>query len=388
MLYILISVIICLLGVGGFLFKIGYISRGREQITLGNIEKDREWPTLSVVIPARNEEKNIGRSLGSMALQDYPADKLEIIVVDDYSEDKTHDIVDGIAKKTDIKIRCIMGRPLPKGWLGKSNACMTGALEATGEWIFFADADTYSEPGMLRAVVDFAMKKDIDLLSFNPKQDMISLAEKLLLPGLFISVASSIRFDESNDPDKETAIANGQAMMFKHSSYKEVEGHQVVAGEISEDLEFAKAMKGRGYKIYWAFGDKIMSTRMYTGTMEIWHGFSKNMNKIMECRNKRDVFTSALKSLMLAWGTPVLLGISIASYMNEPTTYRMAAMGISGITQLALIIMYMVLIAELHLPMMYSVTVPVGISFQSLLVMRAYILSKEKSIKWKGRTIS
>lgn len=386
--YILLIVVLCLLGVGGFLLKIGYISRGREQITPKDIDGDRNWPAVSVLIPARNEEENIGRSLGSLVLQDYPKDKVEIIVVDDYSTDKTHEIVNEISKNSEIGVKCIMGRALPEGWLGKSNACMAGALEAKGDWIFFADADTYSEPEMLRSIIDFAIKNDTDLLSFNPKQEMVSLAEKLLLPGLFISVASSMRFDESNNPNKDTAIANGQAMLFRHSSYKEVGGHTVVANEISEDLAFAKAMKVRGYKIYWAFGDEIMSTRMYKNAVEIWHGFSKNMNRIMECRNKRDVAVSSLKSIALAWGTPVLFLLSLFSYLGEPTSYGLYALIIAGITQTALVVMYMVLASELHLSIIYALAVPFGITCQSMLIIKAYILSKQKAIKWKGRTIS
>lgn len=384
--FLLVLSLVSLLGMLGFLINLLILSLSREQLDPAKVTTT-QWPTLSVIIPARNEEANIGKSLGAILGQDYPMDKLEVIVVDDYSEDRTHAIVDELAAGSPVNLRCVMGRPLPTGWIGKSNACQAGALAASGEYLLFMDADTDSGPEMLRCAVDFALQKKADLLSFNPRQEMVSRAEKLLLPGLFLAVASSMKFRQSNNPACEEAIANGQAMMFRHPAYKEVGGHGLVAGEISEDLAFARGMKARGYTIYWAFADKIMRTRMYTGAEEIWDGFSKNMNRIMKCETKHHVVAGTGKALLLAWANPLLVAASGIACVVSPGDTYLTALAVSGLTQIIMLVASMYLVRELHQPLGYAFAIPLGITVQGLLVFKAYQLARDKQITWKGRVI-
>lgn len=383
---LLVITLFCLLICAAFITKLALLSMSREQISADKINR-QQWPTLSVIIPARNEEANIAKSLGSIVAQDYPSDKLEVIVVDDYSEDRTHAIVDQIAADSEISVRCVMGRPLPKGWIGKSNACMAGALQAKGDYLFFIDADTKSEPSMLRATIDFMMNKSIDMLSFNPRQEMVSKSERMLLPGLFLSIASSMKFKDSNDPSKDEAIANGQAMLFKRSAYDKVDGHGLVASEISEDLAFARGMKQRGFKIFWAFADDLMSTRMYTSAKEIWDGFSKNMNRIMQCDTKLSVAKGLLTNIVLAWSPLLLTAVSYFSHQSSGDPLHFASLVLSGLMLAVSIIMYLVLSKELFVPMLYAFAVPFGITYQGLILINAYLLSKRKAIQWKGRVI-
>ncbi|MGF1734648.1 glycosyltransferase [Photobacterium satsumensis] len=375
-----------LFGVVIFLVKLGILAKHRVHIKQGQYSLE-DWPSVTVVIPARNEEHNIKNSLGTILKQDYPANKLEVIVVDDFSEDATRAIAEQLMAGSEFNTRCISGRPLPKGWIGKSNACMAGALQANGDYIFFVDADTQSEKGMLKSIMGFTVEKEIDLLSFNPRQLMVSASEKNLLPGLFLSIASYMKFHESNNPEKEEAIANGQAMLFKTTAYQAVEGHTVVASEISEDLAFAKAMKQRGFKIFWAFADDLMSTRMYTSANEIWHGFSKNMSRIVATNSLTSVISAASKSLFIAWSTPVLLLLSWLSYSTDPSQIGLFILGINLLMQLVLVITYAVLVAQLYVPVVYALFVPFGITLQGLLVINSYRLAKQKSISWKGRVV-
>ncbi|MGR5143360.1 glycosyltransferase [Photobacterium sp. DNB23_23_1] len=378
--------ILSIIGVLVFLIKLGILAQHRVHIKRGQYSRD-DWPSVTIVIPARNEEHNLKISLGSILEQDYPVDKLEVIVVDDFSEDQTRQVAQQMMSQSQFNAQCISGRPLPKGWIGKSNACMAGALQANGEYIFFIDADTQSDKKMLKSIIDFTLSKEIDLLSFNPRQLMLSASEKTLLPGLFLSIASFMKFHESNDPDKEEAIANGQAMLFKTSAYKAVEGHTVVASEISEDLAFAKAMKERKFNIFWAFADDLMSTRMYTSAAEIWHGFSKNMNRIVEVNNFASAITLLSKSFFIAWSTPLLLLLSWLSYNSEPTQIALFVVGINLLMQLVLLMTYGVLATQLFVPIIYAIFVPFGITLQGLLVINSYRLSKQKSISWKGRVV-
>ncbi|MGR5541568.1 glycosyltransferase, partial [Vibrio campbellii] len=139
-----------------------------------------------------------------------------------------------------------------------------------GEYLFFVDADTESEPALIKSIIDFRQQRDIELLSFNPQQEMLSFSEKSLLPGVFLSTANSMDFVASNTEGKDEAIANGQAMLFLASAYHAENGHDLVKADISEDLAFAEKFKRRGHRIYWAFADSLMRTRMYTNAQEVW----------------------------------------------------------------------------------------------------------------------
>lgn len=380
--------ILCTIVVLAFLLKLARLDRNRVHIPTVLGSDQVNWPSVSVVIPARNEEQNIATSLGSLLTQDYPRDKLEIIVVDDFSTDNTRAIVEQLAKQSPFSVRCISGRSLPPGWLGKSNACMTGALTATGDYLYFIDADTKSEPAMLKSVIQFSESRAIDLLSFNPKQQLESRAEKAILPGVFLSIASYMNFRDSNDSSKEEAIANGQAMLFKRSAYEDVGGHSAVADQVSEDIAFAQVMKLTGHTIFWAFADQLMSTRMYTGLNTIWSGFSKNMNRIVGCRSLFDASAIFIKANIIAWSTPLLLIISSMVYFTNPSLINLWSVGINAITAVCLFVTYILLAKALFVPIHYALLVPFGVSIQSALVLNSYRLSKNKQLMWKGRALT
>ncbi|MDR9827601.1 glycosyltransferase [Vibrio sp. FNV 38] len=379
--------VICLLTVIVFVIKLAKLAGQRSHIT--GIKKERaDWPTISVIIPARNEAANIAKSLGSILKQDYPVDKLEVIVVDDDSEDDTQVIANHLIEKSQCNASVISGRPLPKGWLGKSNACMWGAMNATGDYLFFVDADTESEPQLLKSIVDFALQRDIELLSFNPKQDMVSFSEKALLPGVFLSTANSMDFVASNTPDKEEAIANGQAMLFLASAYHAEQGHDLVKADISEDLAFAEKFKRRGHRIYWAFADSLMRTRMYTNAQEVWDGFSKNMHRIVKAPTLVQASWYWFKCQWVAWMAPILLLISAVQYVNTPTELALWALSLNLLGNIVLFATYIGLVRELFVPLHYAVFVPVGISMNGFLTLNALRLHKLNRVTWKNRSIS
>ncbi|MEZ9363757.1 glycosyltransferase family 2 protein [Vibrio sp. 10N.286.49.E11] len=387
MILAIITTLLCIVTVK-FLITLANLERHRIHIEPKISFKRTEWPTVSVIIPARNEEDNIEISLGSLLKQSYPKDKFEVIVVDDFSTDSTRAKVEALISKFDVNARCISGRTLPTGWLGKSNACMAGALNASGEYVYFIDADTDSAPAMLQSVIDFAIQQKTDLLSFNPKQTFASVAEKATLPGIFLSIASYMNFKNSNDMTKEEAIANGQAMLFTRKSYDAVGGHAAVANAISEDIAFAKVMKVNGFKIFWAFADKLMSTHMYSDFNSIWAGFSKNMNLIVNCQSQAQALKVFIKANIIAWAGPLLMLVSANAFISDMSAIHAYSLIVSFVMLLVSIVTYFILVKELFVPAKFALTVPFGICVQSLLVLNSYRLSKTNKISWKGRSLT
>jgi chlorobactene glucosyltransferase len=316
----------------GFVGKLIIVFIQRKQIPPHPKHPLSEWPKVSVIVPARNEEANIGRCVESLAKQTYPSDRYEVIVVDDHSEDRTAEILSELSG-TYPQVKPIQARPLPKGWFGKSNGCVCGAQEAFGDFLFFLDADTWAEPEMLKAAVTFIEERKIDLLSLNPFQRMDSVAERGLLPGIFTAIATAMRFQESNTPGKPFAMASGQFMAFRRTAYDAVGGHEAVCKVLEEDMAFARLVKEGGHLLYWAFGDKIMNTRMYTDFAGIWEGFTKNLMAIMSCNTLLGAILTALRFLGLAWLPPVAVFWSLVAGADA------WVVGVAVLTQAVMLIM-------------------------------------------------
>lgn len=241
------------------------------------VEKFDKAPSLSVVVPARNEERSIERCVRSLLAQ--TADDLEVIVVDDRSEDATPAILQRLTGESP-RLRVIAGAPLPEGWVGKPWAMAQGARAARGAWLLFTDADTWHAPAACTSTLAFALANRADALSIATYQELGTLGERAVLPtimGLILIASGSM--EELNDPaDPEHALANGQYLLVSRDAYDALGGHEALRGEIVEDVEFARRVKYDGrFRLLIAGGEELVRVRMYRSLREIWNGFTKNM---------------------------------------------------------------------------------------------------------------
>ena len=232
-------------------------------------------PFVSILVPARNEEVNIKQCVSSLLNQDYP--NYEVIVLNDSSEDKTGEILNGI-KSEYPKLKILQGRQLEEGWTGKTFACKQLADEAIGEWLLFTDADTTHLAGSLIGAMKIALGRDADLLSVFPEMVMKSFAEKIIMPMLFFIAFVLLPF---HFVDKKGftrfAMAVGPFMLFKRSAYDKIGGHASVKNAIVEDVWLSRKIKEHGLKLAVADGQSLCTVRMYRSFKEIWYGFSKNI---------------------------------------------------------------------------------------------------------------
>ncbi|HRG03916.1 MAG TPA: glycosyltransferase family A protein, partial [Paludibacteraceae bacterium] len=179
---------------------------------------------VSVLIPVRNEEKNIG-SLLSDLLQ--AGDNFrEIIVFDDESTDGTAEVVSKIAS-ADSRVHLLTSAGLPEGWLGKNHACHRLALEAQGEFFLFLDADVRISKGLIDKMVNYVKKKKLDLLSIFPTQEMTGWQEKITVPNMHYILLSLLPLPLVRlAPFSSLAAANGQCMLFRSETYREMMLHE------------------------------------------------------------------------------------------------------------------------------------------------------------------
>jgi chlorobactene glucosyltransferase len=234
------------------------------------------WPLVSVLIPARNEEKRIRPCLESLLKQDYP--RYEVLVLDDQSTDGTWGLLRGYSRK-DRRLKALKGRPLPAGWVGKPWACHQLSQRARGEWLFFTDADTWHAPDTLKRSVAAAQKERADLLSCMTWQETGTWLEYLVIPVMVFCLISFLpaRYVVRRESRfSKFAGAGGQFLFFAKKAYRAIGGHRAVKDRIVEDLAIGNRVVRRGFRLVFRDGTDLTSCRMYSSAAEVWAGFSKN----------------------------------------------------------------------------------------------------------------
>jgi chlorobactene glucosyltransferase len=230
-------------------------------------------PFVSVLVPARDEERSIAACLDSLIGQDYP--RYEVIVLDDGSTDRTAEIVRQCAACS-RRMRLVTGGPLAGGWMGKAFACDQLSAEANGDMLIFTDADTVHGPTMIRSVVG-AMTSGADLVTAFPEQIVRSWSEWLAVPFMLFTVWAFLPVGRVwSDRSSRFVAANGQLLAFTRSAYARIGGHASVRRSVLDDVDLARRAKQLGLRVRLTDGVGTVRTRMYHGFGEVWRGFSKN----------------------------------------------------------------------------------------------------------------
>lgn len=229
---------------------------------------------LSILIPARNEENNIGKCLESILSQSY--NNFEIIVLDDESTDSTSAIVEQYALK-DERIKLVKGNPLPKDWLGKNWACYQLAGRANGNMLLFVDADIRLAENAVASALGIFKKNNVKMLSVFPTQKIKSFGSHLITPLMNWLLLTFLPLKKVYDSkNKSFVAANGQFILFDKNVYSEIGGHKIVKAEVVEDMELARIVKSKDYRIITALGGNSIFCEMYSSLKDSFIGFSKN----------------------------------------------------------------------------------------------------------------
>lgn len=240
------------------------------------IEAMDDAPSLSIVVPARDEEANIERCVRSLMTQLGVA--TDVIVVNDNSTDGTGAILARLEREFS-GLTVIDGAPLPEGWVGKPWACAQGAERARGSWLLFTDADSTHEARASVSSLAFVRSQGADALTVMTGQELGTLAERAILPAILQTIVFACgMLSEINDPARtDRALANGQYLLVSRPAYDALGGHTAVRNEMVEDIEFARLIKADGrFRLVVAEATQLVRVRMYHSFREIWEGFTKN----------------------------------------------------------------------------------------------------------------
>ena len=235
-------------------------------------------PSVSAIVPARNEQATITPAVESLATQ--PEIK-EIFVINDQSSDGTAAQLSRLAARY-TQLRVLETQAIPSGWTGKNYAVSLGAAQATGDWLLFTDADGVHLPGSTAHALADAAAAGAGLVSYSPEQETRTWWERALIPFVYTRLGQKFSYDAVNDPDlPEVAAASGQYLLIRRADYARIGGHAAVAGEVLEDVALARLAKQAGIRLYFASGHGIMRVRMYRTFGEMWQGWTKNLYPLM-----------------------------------------------------------------------------------------------------------
>ena len=229
---------------------------------------------VSVVVPMRNEEGNVRGCLEAVLAQDHG--ELEIVVMDDGSTDGTSELLQAYGDRI-VHLKG-EGGPLPEGWFGKPWALQRAQEHATGDWLFFIDADVRLAPGAVSRVVRYGMDHDLGMVTGLGTLTMDTFWEKVLQPAVAGLILMGNDLDDVNDPAKtDKNMASGQLLCFRRAAYDAVGQHGAVRDDILDDVGLARACVAAEQRYHCLFMRELFTVRMYTTLAEIWSGWSKNL---------------------------------------------------------------------------------------------------------------
>jgi cellulose synthase/poly-beta-1,6-N-acetylglucosamine synthase-like glycosyltransferase len=244
-----------------------------------------DWPRVSIIVPARNEEQGVRAAVESLLRQDYPA--LELVIVDDRSTDRTDAILSALVKEHPGRLRVVTVTELPDGWLGKNHALWLGACQSSGAWLLFTDADVVFDPTCLRRAVDYAEAQKLDHLTMSPRLLAHGYWLNAFVNFFLYAFAIFARPDLANDPSSQVGLGVGAFNLIRRSAYEHIGTHRAISLRPDDDIKLGVRVKLTGLRQRLLNGADVLSVRWYATLGEAIRGLEKNSFAGVEYRVSR-----------------------------------------------------------------------------------------------------
>jgi chlorobactene glucosyltransferase len=346
---------------------------------LADVPPQREGPLVSVIIPARNEAAVIQSCVASVLATGYSP--VEVLVVDDRSTDDTAARASELAR-LDPRLRVVDGEELPGDWYGKPWACMQGARLAQGDVLLFTDADTRHQPMLLPHAVAALSATGAGIVTVSPHLSCVTFWERVVMPQVWLLLGTRYHPSVVNRAARpRDTIANGQFILTSRESYLRAGTHEAVKGEVAEDLALAQRYTAGGGRVWFAFAEELLETRMYTGLAHLVEGWSKNLylggrRSFPEEPVLRALVPVALSTAMLFWLVPplALLASLVVPALLAPA---LVAVGLS-------VAFWAAVSMSMRIPPWYGLAFPAGAAVALWIALRSAWRGNRR-VEWKGR---
>jgi len=241
---------------------------------LADVESRRtDWPRVSIVVAARNEERNIEEGVRSLLALDYP--DLQITVVNDRSTDATAAILGRVAAE-DPRLNVVTVEQLPAGWLGKNNALHLGAFRSDGDWLLFTDADVIFAPDTLRKAVAKSEDDDLDHLTAAPRVVTPSFWLRAFVPVFSMCFVLYVKAWAIRSKDKSACVGIGAFNLVRATAYRAIGGHEKLRLRPDDDVKLGKVLKEAGLQPDFVLASEHLEVEWYTSVGELIRGLEKN----------------------------------------------------------------------------------------------------------------
>lgn len=347
-------------------------------------------PKVSVIVPARNEEKYIEKCLQTLIEQDYS--NYEIVVINDSSSDRTSMIIKNYSTR-DSKVVYINAEPKPFGWIGKNWACYQGYLKSKGDFFLFTDADTIHSTTSVSLAVNHLLASKVDALTAMPKILATDFWTKITLPILWTLSVANYSPLKANNPNSKVGYFFGSFFLISRKTYEIVGTHKAVKAEIVEDGALGRKVKEQGFKLKVVDGKNHIQARWARNPSTLWHGLRRLIISIYK-REKIKAYLMVIATFLLlllplvvltySIGISILYQINITDYM---TILKTVILSLSIISILLLIGTSILQLKYLiYRNIVYSVGFPLAGSFVFVSFLISLLNSGRKgSVDWKDR---
>jgi chlorobactene glucosyltransferase len=357
--------------------------RHSRDLALVSSDVPANGPLVSVIVPARDERRNIEACLRSALAGRYAP--IEVIVVDDRSADGTGDAARAIGR-SDARVRVVENPELPEGWFGKPWACETGAREARGDILCFTDADARHGPELVSRAVNVMRDGNLDMLSVAGHQELGTFWERVVQPHVFWMIGSRYGGTDAINRSRRVRdkIANGQCIFVRRDAYESIGGHGAVRHQVAEDVAIAQRLFAAGKRTEVIISKEDLTTRMYTSLREIMGGWRKNVfaggREAMPGGRVGQIFFPALLLLfpLLTVAPPIALAVTLLATAAPQWLVLGAALAL-----VAEIATWAVVYRWMGAPIGYALLFPLGAAVFIVIAIQA--IARGPRVEWKGR---
>lgn len=332
-------------------------------------------PSVSIIVPARNEEADIEQTLNQLLLLDYS--NYEIIAIDDRSTDRTGEIMDRVAALAGAKgispIKVIHVTELPPGWLGKTHAMWKAGTQATGDWLLFTDADVLFKPDSVRRALAYAEVEPADHVVLFPRMIMKRPGERMMIAFFQTLFVFGHRPWKVADPKTDDHIGVGAFNLIRRRVYDAVGTYERLRMEVLDDMKLGKVVKNAGFAQRNVFGGDLISLRWAQGAMGVVNNLTKNFFAVLSFQWPR-----ALASCI------ALAFLNLMPFVGIFLAHGWARLGY-GVALFSMFSIYAGMSQKSDIPPYYFILHPVSSALFLYTVLRSMILTLSRGgVVWRG----
>ena len=332
---------------------------------------------ICVIIPARNEEKNISETLKSIVKQGLR--NISILIIDDNSNDKTYFVASNLLKRRKIKHQIVKGKKLPNGWSGKVWA-LKQAIDILKykqiDYYLFLDSDIILKKGIITKAVEFLSQKKLLMVSLMAKLNCSSNWEKLLIPAFIYFFQKIYPFSKVNDPSNSLAAAAGGFILCKSEVFREENLYDQIKDKVIDDCNIAKKIKKKG-NIWLGLTENVYSKRCYSNFSDIWKMVSRTAYEQLNFSPLYLCFS--ILGMCIIYLYPVIVTFSFGK--DEFSLFLL-----NNLTILFIIISFRPTVKFYNLSIFYYLLLPLAsLLYIMMTIASAFNFHFRKGNIWKGR---